>query len=202
MLVSISTEATPAVISENRQQVQTNGTAFSYGTPPSDLLITHGDGSVKILDYPTFDVLHTLQAHTSACLSLALSPTAKYLAIGGSDALISLWDTTDWVCQRTMSNSGSGGVRGLSWSFDGRFICGASEEVASGGGSGTGSGLEIYHAETGEMVYAVPTSHAGIPAVEWHPNRYWLAYSVFESPETGPSRGGLRIVGAAGGPNI
>ena len=101
-----------------------------------------------------------------------------------------------------MSSPGWGSVRGLSWSFDGRFICGASEEVSTGGGSGTGNGMEIYHAETGEVVHTLPTGNASIPAVEWHPSRYWLAYSVSDSQELGPARTGLRIVGAAGGPNI
>ena len=112
--------------------------------------------------------------------------------------MISLWDTTDWICRRTMSNSGSGGVRGLSWSWDGRYIVGASEEVSSGGGGGMGNGLEIYHAETGDVVHTVPTGSGGIPAVEWHPRNYWLAYTQVEESS---GKSSLKIVGAAGGPS-
>lgn len=94
------------------------------------------------------------------------------------------------------SNNNGGAVRDVSWSFDGRFLCGACDEV--GGGA---NGLEIFHAESGESVYTVPAgggsgSGVGIPAVAWHPSRYWLAYST--TPD-GPGTGGLRIVGAAGG---
>jgi THO complex subunit 3 len=139
-------------------------------------------------------------AHTSSCTSVAYSPNGKYLAVGGSDALISLWDTTDWVCRRTLSNPTFGSVKGLTWSWDGRFIVSASEDVSSGDGAGMGSGgLEIYHAETGDVVYTVPTGTSGIPAVEWHPNRYWLAHTQVESP-TGKSV--LKIVGAGVGLNI
>ena len=149
------------------------------------------------MSYPSFDILHTLNAHTSACLSVSLAPSARYLAIGGSDALISLWNTNDWVCQRTMASEFGGAVRGVSWSFDGRFICGACDEAGCGG-----NGLEIFHAETGENVYTVPTGggiNTGIPDVAWHPSRYWLAYSITADGMGSANAGGLRIVGAAGG---
>ena len=51
-----------------------------------------------------------------------------------------------------MSSNNGGAIRGVSWSFDGRFISGACDEVNHGG-----NGIEIFHAETGESGYAVPT---------------------------------------------
>ncbi|GES60872.1 WD repeat-containing protein [Aspergillus terreus] len=197
-----SSPSTYTVLDSHPQPVQTNATAFSHHIPTPTapdlrLFATTGEGTVKILSYPSFDVLHTLHAHTSACLSIALAPTGRYLAVGGSDALISLWDTTDWICRRTVSSNNGGAVRGVSWSFDGRFICGACDEVGCGG-----NGIEIFHAESGESVYTVSTSggsNAGIPAVAWHPSRYWLAYSTTADGPGSGGAGGLKIVGAAGG---
>lgn len=185
--------STYTLLPGHAQNTQTNATTFSYHIPTSsspnlDLLATTGDGTVRIFSYPSFDLQYTLNAHSSACLALALAPTGRYLAVGGSDALISLWDTTDWVCRRTVSSEGGGTIRGVSWSFDGRFLCGSSDEVGP-------NGLEIFHAETGDSVHKIPTS-AGVPAVAWHPTRYWLAYSLMAE---GSNAGGLRIVGAAGG---
>ncbi|GLA23006.1 hypothetical protein CBS147343_4574 [Aspergillus niger] len=193
------TPSTYTALEPHPQPIQTNATTFSHhmstpSSPDLHLFATTGEGTVKIISYPSFDILHTLHAHTSACLSISLAPTGRYLAVGGSDALISLWDTTDWICKRTVSSNNGGAVRGVSWSFDGRFICGACDEVGCGG-----NGLEIFHAETGESVHTVPTggnANSGIPAVAWHPSRYWLAYST-TADGSGP--GGLRIVGAAGG---
>jgi THO complex subunit 3 len=215
--VSIDSLSTPAVMTNGTstlekststytalpahpQSVQTNATTFSHhvptlSAPDLDLLVTTGEGTVKIFSYPSFMLRHTLHAHSSACLSLALAPTGNYLAIGGSDALISLWDTTDWICRRTVSSANGGAVRGVSWSFDGRFICGACDELGCGG-----NGLEIFHAETGETVHTVPTGtgiNSGVPAVAWHPSRYWLAYST--TPDGPSNPGGLKIVGPAGG---
>ncbi|KAL2414269.1 THO complex subunit 3 [Exophiala dermatitidis] len=203
VLIPISTAipSSPVVLSRHKQPQQTNQTTFSNAHPPTDLLITQGDGSVKILDYPSFQPLHTISAHTSSCTAIAYCPNGKYVAVGGSDAMISLWDTTDWVCRRTVSNPSSGAIRGLSWSWDGRYLVGASEEMGSGsGGESSSAGLEIYHAETGDVVHTILTGTSGIPAVEWHPNRYWLAYTQIE--ETRQGKSSLKIVGAAGGPSI
>jgi THO complex subunit 3 len=121
------------------------------------------------------------------------------VAVGGSDAMISLWDTKTWVCRRTVSSASSGPIRGLSWSWDGRYIVGASEEVSSsggavGGGGSEAQGLEIYHAESGEVVHTIPTGGAGVPAVAWHPSRYWLAYTVVDETRSKAGGSGLRIV--------
>ena len=141
--------------------------------------------------------LHTLHAHTSSCTSIALSPTAKHLAIGSSDSLISIWDTKDWICQKTFAGMSissnadsdtyggvasivSGGIKTVSFSFDGAYIIGGSEE---------GGGVEIGHVDSADYVYRVDApSCNGI--VAWHPSRYWIAWA---------GEGGLRIVGAAGG---
>ncbi|KAJ5606172.1 hypothetical protein N7510_008953 [Penicillium lagena] len=195
---SKSNASTYTALEPRPQTVQTNATTFSHhvstpSSPDLHFFATTGDGTVKIISYPSFNVLHTLNAHTSACSAVSLSPLGRYLAIGGSDALISLWDTTDWICRRTLSSENGGAIRNVSWSFDGRFICGAWDELGCGG-----HGLEIFHAESGDSVYTVPTSgniNAGIPAVAWHPSRYWLAYSTTAD---GPGSG-LKIVGAAGG---
>ncbi|KAJ5679426.1 hypothetical protein N7462_007670 [Penicillium macrosclerotiorum] len=193
--------STYSALTPHPQPIQTNATTFSHhiaspSSPDLHLFATTGEGTVKIISYPSFDILHTLHAHTSACMAIALAPTGRYLAVGGSDALISLWDTTDWICRRTLSSENGGGVRGVSWSFDGRFICGACDELGCGG-----NGIEIFHADTGESVYTVPTTgaNAGVPAVAWHPSRYWLAYSTTNDGPGNSNSGGLKIVGAAGG---
>ncbi len=163
------------------QSMQTNQTIFPpVSTPPRIVLLTTGSGSIVVASYPSLETLHTLHAHTSSCLTLALSPTGRYLATGGSDAIICLWDTHDWVCRRTLGRM-VGAVKAVSFSWDGAYVVGGSDE---------GNGLEIAHAETGEYVCSVPTSLPA-PCVAWHPSRYWLAY-------TGDA-GGLKIIGAAGG---
>lgn len=167
-----------------RQNVQTNQTIFSWSG--EELLLTTGDGQVKILDYPSMAPLHTLNAHTSACSTIDYSPNGDYIAIGGSDALITLWDTTDWICQRSLTAI-TGPVRSVGFSFDGSYVVGGSDE---------GTGLEIAHTATGEYVHKIETNYPS-PAVAWHPSRYVLAYG--QHTPYGTTGEGLKIVGGVGG---
>ncbi|KAL9071280.1 MAG: hypothetical protein Q9161_004296 [Pseudevernia consocians] len=181
-LVPITIHPTPTAQPLHPPALQTNQCTFNHTSPPTHLLLTRGDGSVTISSYPSLQTLHTLHAHTSSCLSLALSPTSRYLAIGGSDALISLYDTTDWVCKRTLTNL-TGAVKSVGFSFDGSFVVGGSDE---------GNVLEVAHTESGEYVGKVDIgASGGCGVVAWHPGRYWIAWAG--------EGGGLKILGAAGG---
>jgi THO complex subunit 3 len=73
----------------------------------------------------------------------------------------------------------TGPVRSISFSFDGSYIVGGSDE---------GAGLDIAHVETGEIVHSLKTA-GPCPIVAWHPNRYWVAYSDL---------GSLKIFGGVG----
>jgi THO complex subunit 3 len=41
-------------------------------------LLTNGAGRVKILAWPSLELLHTLDAHTSNCFSLEFDPRVRY----------------------------------------------------------------------------------------------------------------------------
>lgn len=153
--------------------------SFTHSTTHPSLLLSSVSGALTIHDYPDLAPLHTLRAHTSPVLSHALSPPATLVATGGSDSLITLWDTQDWVCVRKLDKC-NGPITTVSFSFDGSYIVGGSDE---------GSGLDIAHAETGEYVHTVDTTGPS-QCVQWHPSRYVLAYV---------SEIGLKIVGGIGG---
>lgn len=171
--------STLTMVHEHIEDRQTNQVAFSYSG--KELLLTTGDGTVKILDYPSMENLHTLSAHTSACYCIEIAPPATYVAVGGSDALITLWDTTDWVCRRTFDRC-SGLVRTLSFSCDGSYLVGGSDE---------GTGIEIAHVESGEYVHRIETTTT-VPVLQWSPKDYSLAYAP------GEGSAGLKVIGSFG----
>ncbi|KAH6895186.1 WD40-repeat-containing domain protein [Thelonectria olida] len=182
--VFILSPTQPTPISSHQQSFQTNQIAFCWSG--NKVFVTTAEGRIRILSYPELEpILHNsfggepkefmLNGHTSSCLTAELQPTGRYLATGGSDSIIALWDTTDWICQRTITRM-VGPVRSLSFTFDGSYVVGGSDE---------GSGLEISHAETGEHVHTFKTA-GSCPVVAWAPTRYCLAYSDL---------GVLRIVG-------
>ncbi|KAL3427793.1 WD domain-containing protein [Phlyctema vagabunda] len=166
------TQSTP--LASHKQAVQTNQVTFCWGG--KKIFVSTGEGRIRILSYPGFEPIFTqrydpteafgLNGHTSSCLSVEMQPTARFLATGGSDSIIALWDTTDWICARTLIDM-VGPVRSISFSFDGSYIVGGSDE---------GGGLEIAHTETGEYVHSVKTT-GPCPIVAWHPTKYILAYT-------------------------
>lgn len=114
------TQSTP--IASYQQPGQTNQIVFCWSG--EKILLTTGEGKTRILTYPGFkpafqfndgdeSTEFALNGHTSSCLSAEMQPTGRYLATGGSDSIISLWDTTDWICQRTMTSM-VGPVRSIS----------------------------------------------------------------------------------------
>ncbi|KAK3941864.1 THO complex subunit 3 [Diplogelasinospora grovesii] len=182
--------AQSAIVSTHKQPVETTQMAFCWSG--KKIFLPTREGRIRILSYPDFEPVlrlpyavppgesseFTLKAHTSACLVAELSPTGKYLATGGSDSIIALFDTKDWICQRTVTRM-VGPIRSISFTFDGSYVVGGCEE---------GSGLEVTHTETGEHIHTFKTA-GPCEAVAWAPTRYCLAYSDL---------GILRIVGVDG----
>jgi THO complex subunit 3 len=93
----------------------------------SHFIITTGMGTVRMLDWPTLNVAHTINAHTASIYSFDLDPRGRYMALGGADAIVSVWDTEDYVCVRTFTSL-EWPVRTLSFSYDGEMLAAASED--------------------------------------------------------------------------
>ena len=51
-----------------------------------------GGSSLRILDIKTENIIHELIGHTDSVRTLSLSRNQKYLASGGSDFKIYVWD--------------------------------------------------------------------------------------------------------------
>ncbi|KAF2639782.1 WD40 repeat-like protein [Massarina eburnea CBS 473.64] len=157
-------------VAEYAQNVQTNHTVFNWSG--SHLFLTDGEGCVKIVRYPSFDMALKLNAHTSSAFAITMSPSGEYLAAGGGDALVSLWDTQEWICVRTLDIT-SGMVKSVDFSFDGSYITAGAEKADDQ----DDRKLHIAHVETGEIVHSIPIAQPAAQ-VSWHPFRYVLAYSA------------------------
>ncbi|KAK7988182.1 hypothetical protein PG990_005034 [Apiospora arundinis] len=174
LFVLSPTKSTP--VASHQQNVPTNQVVFCWSG--KRIYATTGEGRIRILDFPSFEPSYRydykpeaeaefmLRGHTSSCISAELHPLNRCLATGGTDSLISLWDTAEWNCERTITKM-VGPVRTISFSFDGNYIVGGSDE---------GNGLEFTYAETGEHLFTFKTA-SPCPVVAWAPNRYALAYS-------------------------
>lgn len=131
------TKAEP--LAAHEQPCRANQIAFCWSG--TKIFMTTEQGTVRILSYPDFEPLlrlpetqgekagteFRLEGHTSPCYVAELQPTGRHLATGGGDSLISLWDTTNWICVRTITKM-TGPVRSLSFTWDGSFVVGGSDD--------------------------------------------------------------------------
>ncbi|WWD00423.1 hypothetical protein V866_007336 [Kwoniella sp. B9012] len=103
--------------------------------------------------------------HSASLLGLAFDPQGRYLAVGGQDALLSMFDTRDWICERTFDVC-SAAIRHIAFSYDGEYI-------ALGGDDTYIAIVSVY---SGATVAKLPV-HGMVSSLAWHPKLNWLAYS-------------------------
>ncbi|KAF8760093.1 WD40 repeat-like protein [Rhizoctonia solani] len=120
-----------------------------------------------------------LPAHVTACYTLALDPRGSYLASGGADGFVNLFDTAEFIASKTVPTIDSG-IRTIGFSHDGEYIAAGCAEQSS---------VFIICTETGELMHRIPC--LGTPStVAWHPTRHLLAFAEITNTALSAVEGG------------
>jgi len=127
--------------------------------------LTSGPGNIHILSYPDLKEQVKLGAHPANCICIEFDPVGKHFATGSADALVSIWDTNELICIRTLSRL-EWPVRTLAFNHDGQLIASASEDLV----------IDIADVATGERVCEVPCESPTF-TVAWHPKQNILAFA-------------------------
>ncbi len=56
---------------------------------------------MQIYRFPELEMIYEVQAHTSNIYCIDFDPRGRYFALGGADALASVWDIENLSCVRT-----------------------------------------------------------------------------------------------------
>ncbi len=59
--------------------------------------------AIRIVDVPSLTLRENLAAHVGGCVAAALDPRGRYLASGGFDSIVNLFDTSEWIAARTIT---------------------------------------------------------------------------------------------------
>eukprot|EP00927_Polykrikos_kofoidii_P054631 TRINITY_DN49023_c0_g1_i1.p1 TRINITY_DN49023_c0_g1~~TRINITY_DN49023_c0_g1_i1.p1 ORF type:complete len:389 (+),score=51.74 TRINITY_DN49023_c0_g1_i1:67-1167(+) len=140
------------------------------------LWIATGGVPGKIHVFPTPSLSHesaaAVVAHQSPTIALAADQAGKYIASGGGDYLVTLWDPQHLVCVRTFGYAAQP-VTTVGFNKNGTLL-------AWGTGSGSAGGeknLTFVGADTGTLYWQETTS-APVQQLKWHPNRNVIAYAL------------------------
>ncbi|KAF8213996.1 WD40-repeat-containing domain protein [Mycena galopus ATCC 62051] len=142
--------------------------------PASTAVFNHvGDGIVlardtehnlRVIDYPSLVMRESFAAHVGGSTAIALDPRGRYLASGGHDSIVNIFDLTEMISVRSITSC-ENSITAISFSHDGEYLA----------ISNTGSYIDICANETAAPLHRVPAL-APAPTVTWHPSKYAIAY--------------------------
>ncbi|KAH9943213.1 WD40 repeat-like protein [Epithele typhae] len=153
---------------------QSTATTALFNFAGDALVLTqHAEQQVRIVEYPSLNNLHVMPAHVQGVTAAALDPRGRYLASGGNDSIVNLFDVSSWICARTIAVCNHG-INALSFSHDGEFIAIANQ----------GNYIDICEVETGMPLHRVPTL-GPVATVTWHSSKHLIAYCGQTKPKEG-----------------
>ncbi|TYJ51697.1 hypothetical protein B9479_007717 [Cryptococcus floricola] len=108
-------------------------------------------------------VAHTTP-YAASLLSLSFDPLGRWFAVGGQDALLSLIDARDWICEKNWDVCTSA-IRHTAFSSDGEFIAVGGDDLF----------IYILSTHASQVVSKIPIP-ATLNCLVWHPTKNILAW--------------------------
>lgn len=82
----------------------TGSTAIFNHMGDGVIVTHHQEHTLRVMDYPSLTVREAPAAHVGGCVAVALDPRGRYLASGGYDSIVNMFDLNDWICARTITS--------------------------------------------------------------------------------------------------
>ncbi len=107
--------------------------------------------------------------HQSVVKSLAFSPDGKYLAVGGDDNTIKVWDLQNGKPLTALKHNGA--INSVAFSYDGKYL-------ASGSNDST---IKIWNAQNWIEIRTLPKEKSAIKTISFNPDGKILASGGYQS---------------------
>lgn len=143
-------------------------------------------------DLPNPALRQVLPTHGGRVWATAVAPDGKWLAAGGDDGKVRIWNAGTWQ-ERVVLAGHAGGVRALAIAPDGSWLASGGEDRA----------IRVWDTETGRTRAILPRHAGAITAITVSPDGNWLATTSASMPRiwstsTWRQREGLAAVRGSG----
>jgi WD40 repeat protein/transcriptional regulator with XRE-family HTH domain len=144
---------------------QAFGTVYAIAFSPNNqqLATGHADGTIRVWQVNTGQLLVNLKGHQSSVWTLAFSPTGDTLASGSFDRTIKLWNLSTETESRTLSGH-QDWVTAIAFSPDGQLLASCSNDRT----------LKIWQSRTGKIIQTFAGHTAAVTAIAFHPQNNYL----------------------------
>lgn len=145
------------------------------------LLLSSGSGSVHIHNTDTYARIHSHPTHTANVFCLEYDPLSRFVATASSDAMIALWDASEWFAVK-MITSLAFPARAIGFSFDGELVAAGGEDAFITVNAANPS-VGLAEGESDQVCKIALGPSTMINTLAWHPSKYVLAYAGDEAPK-------------------
>lgn len=165
-VVTVYDYNTAKVVASKKFNLEVND--FCWNNAGDVLFISTERGEVEVYSFPAMDKIESFRTNGENCCTLQIDPQGKYLATGGTDALITVLSLPEMICFRTFSRPEQP-IRALSFNYTSELLASSSEE----------SCVEICSIDEGTVMHRLST-RGFTNALSWHPKKNVLAYAPGE----------------------
>lgn len=136
---------------------------------PDGRALTSGsrDGTIRLWDAATGQLLHTLEGNSSTLLDVTWSPDGNKVAAGAADTRVWVWDTATGQSLRTLRGYG-GAINSVAWSPNGLLF-------AAGGPDRT---IWLWDVELSKIFRILERNSRAVVSIAWSPDGRTLAVLV------------------------
>lgn len=145
------------------------------------ILFGRANGYVELYEWPSMDLILTLQGNVGSCLDVSWDPSFRYFAVASVDTTVSIWDANSMTNIFTIDRWEIS-LHHVAYSYDTGFLAVA----------GDFDQIDIVDADDGSHKLSIPTP-APVSSLAWHPSRHLLVYSLtkggrerYNTSESGP----------------
>jgi WD40 repeat protein len=136
----------------------------SFSPDGQTIASASGDGTIKLWNVETGEILHTLKGHQGAVLDLSFSPDGQTIASASDDQTVKLWTVATGELIHSLEGH-QDWIRSLSFSPDGQTIVSASDDQT----------LKLWAVKTGTLIQTLSGHQALVSSIRFSPDGQTIA---------------------------